>query len=114
MAAAIQPKQKANAIPALMPLPHAQSPFFWPVFALNDDAEVQALHSLRSATYKKNASSAANHTTRMALIGAINDAEISQAYSFRSAQEEGVLLYAWRGNKALVPGLKAGAKGGAA
>lgn len=114
MAAATQPKQKTNAIPALMPLPGTQSPFFWPVFALNDDAEVQALHALRSATYKKNASSAANHTTRMALVGAITDAEVSTGYAFRSAQEEGVLLYAWRGNKALVPGLAAGAKGGAA
>lgn len=113
MAAPIQPKQKANAIPALMPLPNAQSPFFWPVVALNDDAKVQALSALQSAAVKKSPSTA-NHTTRRALIGAINDAEISQAYSFRSAQEEGVLLYAWRGNKALVPGMKAGAKGGAA
>lgn len=113
MAAATQPKQKTNAIPALMPLPHAQSPFFWPVFALNDDAKVQALRALQSAAVKKSPSTA-NHTTRRALIGAISNAEASTGYAFRSAQEEGVLLYAWRGNKALVPGLAAGAKGGAA
>lgn len=113
MAAATQPKQKANAIPALMPLPHAQSPFFWPVAALNNDAEVQALLALHQAACKKSPS-AANHTTRIALIGAVGKEEINTTNSFRSALEDGVLLYAWRGNKALVPGLAAGAKGGAA
>lgn len=113
MAAATQPKQKANAIPALMPLPDASSPFFWPVAALNYDAEAQALQALHKAACKKSPS-AANHTTRIALIAGIGSTEGSATTAFRAAQEAGVLMYAWRGSKALVPGLAAGAKGGAA
>lgn len=109
MAAATTPKQAP--IPALIPVPDPESPLFWPVIALNDDAEAQALQALRLAAVKQ-APTAANHTTRIALIGAMNNLEVSTTSAFRNARDEGVLLYAWRGSKAFA--VAAGAEGCAA
>lgn len=111
MSTATQPKKAP--IPALMPLPDTSSPFLWPVAALNYDAEAQALQALHKAACKKSPS-AANHTTRIALIGAMGDAEFSATSAFKTSQKEGVLLCAFRGSKALVQALPASLKGGAA
>lgn len=106
-------RQKQASIPALIPTPNIKHRQFWAVVALNNDADVQALRALHSAESRR-APSASNHTKRMALVRAMIDAERDAAKAFTEARNDAVLLYAWRGSKALVQSLPASLNGGAA
>lgn len=108
-----QQMETTGAVPALMPLLDVDSPLFWPVIALNNDAEAMALQALYKSV-RKQTPSPATHTTRMALIDAVFDAEDKTKFAFDSAYRSGALLYAWRGSKALVQALPASLNGGAA
>lgn len=98
--------QASGAVPALMPLPAAVSPLFWPVAALNDDALVQALQALHQSVIKK-PNSSAMFTKSIALLGAVDHAVRKSTEAFEEARKDGVLLYAWRGSRALLQALPA-------
>lgn len=102
---------EAPAIPALMPMPESENnrAIFWAVAALNDDACVQALFAMQRPLYANNDSG--SYTKRIAMVAALRHAKEEAQEAFEICREEGGLLFAWRGSRALVHALPSSLRG---
>lgn len=105
---------KTTAIPALMPSGDLWSSMFWPIEALNMDAQLQAIELLQAKAFTTNWLKPGAFVTRMALSQAFLALSDKVTNHFENCRDSGHLLYAWRGSKALMPTLPAGLEGGAA